>query len=107
MANKIDDVRSTIKFQIKKTTCLAVAVGNVKMTEEELNANIILAINFLVTLFESEVELKVNITRMTHLNLLCHPPRDVSVYFITTISVRFTFYELPTVMGTLLALEAH
>lgn len=52
MTNKIDDVRSTIKFQMKKTTCLAVAVGNVKMTEEELNANIILAINFLVSLLK-------------------------------------------------------
>ncbi|KYO41726.1 60S ribosomal protein L10a isoform A [Alligator mississippiensis] len=45
---KVDEVKSTIKFQMKKVLCLAVAVGHVKMTEDELVYNIHLAINFLV-----------------------------------------------------------
>uniref|UniRef100_A0A674HTG8 Ribosomal protein n=1 Tax=Taeniopygia guttata TaxID=59729 RepID=A0A674HTG8_TAEGU len=30
---KVDEVKSTIKFQMKKVLCLAVAVGHVKMTD--------------------------------------------------------------------------
>jgi len=52
MMGKIDEVRQTIKFQMKKVLCLAVAVGHVKMTPEELVANINLAINFLVSLLK-------------------------------------------------------
>ncbi|KAM7219352.1 Ribosomal protein L1-like protein [Rhypophila decipiens] len=45
-------VRSTIKFQIRKDTCLGVVVGNVGMTQEELTSNILLAINYLVSLLK-------------------------------------------------------
>merc|ERR1712081_73994 len=33
---KIADLKSTIKFQMKKVLCLSVAVGNVTMAEDEL-----------------------------------------------------------------------
>uniref|UniRef100_A0A8C7UM03 Ribosomal protein L10a n=1 Tax=Oncorhynchus mykiss TaxID=8022 RepID=A0A8C7UM03_ONCMY len=49
---KVDEVKSTIKFQMKKVLCLAVAVGHVKMSEEELVYNIHLAVNFLVSLLK-------------------------------------------------------
>merc|ERR1712050_356511 len=49
---KIDDMKSTIKFQMKKVLCLNVAVGNVAMTEDELVQNIHLAVNFLVSLLK-------------------------------------------------------
>uniref|UniRef100_A0A4W3HS91 Ribosomal protein n=1 Tax=Callorhinchus milii TaxID=7868 RepID=A0A4W3HS91_CALMI len=52
MVSKVDEVKSTIKFQMKKVLCLAVAVGHIKMTEEELVYNIHLAINFLVSLLK-------------------------------------------------------
>uniref|UniRef100_A0A8C5LZF0 Ribosomal protein n=1 Tax=Leptobrachium leishanense TaxID=445787 RepID=A0A8C5LZF0_9ANUR len=52
MVAKVDEVKSTIKFQMKKVLCLAVAVGHVKMTEEELVYNIHLSINFLVSLLK-------------------------------------------------------
>jgi len=52
LTGKINDVKSTIKFQLKKVTCLAVAVGNVGMTQEQLVANIMLAINYLVSLLK-------------------------------------------------------
>jgi large subunit ribosomal protein L10Ae len=52
MTGKIDEVKATIKFQMKKVLCLAVAVGHVNMTPEELAANINLAINFLVSLLK-------------------------------------------------------
>ncbi|KAJ3586809.1 hypothetical protein NHX12_013201 [Muraenolepis orangiensis] len=49
---KVEEVKSTIKFQMKKVLCLAVAVGHVKMTDEELVYNIHLAVNFLVSLLK-------------------------------------------------------
>jgi len=52
MVAKIDEVKATIKFQMKKVLCLAVAVGHVKMSEDELVQNISLSINFLVSLLK-------------------------------------------------------
>uniref|UniRef100_A0A8C1Q613 Ribosomal protein n=2 Tax=Cyprinus carpio TaxID=7962 RepID=A0A8C1Q613_CYPCA len=52
LATKVDEVKSTIKFQMKKVLCLAVGVGHVRMTEEELVYNIHLAVNFLVSLLK-------------------------------------------------------
>ncbi|KAM7404650.1 hypothetical protein PAMP_011978 [Pampus punctatissimus] len=52
LSTKVDEVKSTIKFQMKKVLCLAVAVGHVKMTEDELVYNIHLAVNFLVSLLK-------------------------------------------------------
>ncbi|XP_006901217.1 PREDICTED: 60S ribosomal protein L10a-like [Elephantulus edwardii] len=52
MVSKVDEVKSTIKFQMKKVLCLAVAVGHVKMTYDELAYNIHLAVNFLVSLLK-------------------------------------------------------
>ncbi|CAG8484439.1 5122_t:CDS:2 [Ambispora leptoticha] len=49
---KADELRSTIKFQLKKVLCLGVAVGHVEMSEDELVANIMLSINFLVSLLK-------------------------------------------------------
>jgi len=49
---KLTDVKSTIKFQLKKVLCLGVAVGNVGMTEEQLISNIMLSINYLVSLLK-------------------------------------------------------
>jgi large subunit ribosomal protein L10Ae len=52
LRNKIDDVRSSIKFQLKKVTCLNVAVGHEEMTIEELRQNITMTQNFLVSLLK-------------------------------------------------------
>jgi len=49
---KVLDLKSTIKFQMKKVLCLNVAVGNIEMTEEELAQNVHLAMNFLVSLLK-------------------------------------------------------
>ncbi|CAG8845172.1 20605_t:CDS:2, partial [Racocetra persica] len=49
---KAEELRSTIKFQLKKVLCLGVAVGHVNMSEDELLANIMMSINFLVSLLK-------------------------------------------------------
>merc|ERR1712165_151224 len=49
---KVNDLKSTIKFQMKKVLCLSVAIGNISMDEDQLVQNIHLAINFLVSLLK-------------------------------------------------------
>jgi large subunit ribosomal protein L10Ae len=52
LTNKIVEVRSTIKFQLKKVLCLGVAIGHVGMNDDQVLANVMLAINFLVSLLK-------------------------------------------------------
>lgn len=52
LSGRINEVKSTIKFQLKKVLCMGVAVGNVGMEREELIGNIMLAINYLVSLLK-------------------------------------------------------
>jgi len=52
LVNKVEDVRSSVKFQLKKVTCMASAVGNATMTDDELKTNIMMSLNFLVSLLK-------------------------------------------------------
>ncbi|ANB14191.1 ribosomal 60S subunit protein L1A [Sugiyamaella lignohabitans] len=52
LSAKINEVKSTVKFQLKKVLCLAVAVGNVEMEEDAIVSQIMLASNFLVSLLK-------------------------------------------------------
>ena len=48
----LNDLKATIKFQMKKVMCLNVAVGHVGQTKEEVILNIQLASNFLASLLK-------------------------------------------------------
>ncbi|KAF3815471.1 hypothetical protein GH733_016424 [Mirounga leonina] len=52
MVAKVDEVKSTIRFQMKKVLRLAMVVGHVKMTDDELVYNIHLAVTFLVSMLK-------------------------------------------------------
>ncbi|EJD04335.1 ribosomal protein L1 [Fomitiporia mediterranea MF3/22] len=52
LVSKVNEVKSTIKFQLKKVLCLGVAIGHVQMTEDQILGNVMLAINFLVSLLK-------------------------------------------------------
>mmetsp|Transcript_23265 Transcript_23265/g.34047 ORF Transcript_23265/g.34047 Transcript_23265/m.34047 type:complete len:231 (+) Transcript_23265:108-800(+) len=54
MQEKIDEVKSTIKFQMKKVMCLNVAVGNVSLTKQQNIVNVQLAANFLASLLKKQ-----------------------------------------------------
>merc|ERR1712098_55099 len=49
---KVQDLKRTVKFQLKKVLCMGVGVGNVEMSPDEMRQNIIMAINFLVSLLK-------------------------------------------------------
>jgi large subunit ribosomal protein L10Ae len=49
---KVSDLRSSVKWQLKKVTCLNAAVGKEDMTDEDLRINIMMAVNFLISLLK-------------------------------------------------------
>merc|ERR1711939_1033702 len=49
---KMNEVKCTIKFQMKKVLCMNIAVANVKMDEHDIKANVQLAVNFLISLLK-------------------------------------------------------
>jgi large subunit ribosomal protein L10Ae len=49
---KIDQVKATIKFQMKKVMCMSLAVANVTMAPGDIALNVQLAVNFLVSLLK-------------------------------------------------------
>lgn len=52
MDDKIKELQSTVKFQLKKVLCMSASVGHVNMPETEVTANTVLAVNFLVSLLK-------------------------------------------------------
>jgi len=52
LQEKVDTVRATIKFQMKKVMCMSVAVGNCNQAQEEISLNVQLAANFLASLLK-------------------------------------------------------
>ncbi|KAK6165144.1 hypothetical protein SNE40_005372 [Patella caerulea] len=52
IVSKVNQVKGTIKFQMKKVLCLSVCIGHINMTQEEVYTNVNLAINFLVSLLK-------------------------------------------------------
>ena len=52
LAQTVEDVRASVKFQLKKVTCMACAVGRADMTDDELRVNIMMALNCLASLLK-------------------------------------------------------
>jgi len=52
ITEKIDSIRGTVKFQLKKVLTLGVAVAHVEMSEDQCYANIMITVNFLVSLLK-------------------------------------------------------
>eukprot|EP00122_Pirum_gemmata_P014823 Pgem_evm1s13834 len=54
MLAKVEDVKSTIKFQMKKVLCMHVAIGHVEMEQDDVYQNIVLGLNTLVSLLKKQ-----------------------------------------------------
>eukprot|EP00754_Rhynchopus_humris_P030538 Rhum_TRINITY_DN15277_c0_g1::Rhum_TRINITY_DN15277_c0_g1_i1::g.149576::m.149576/K02865/RP-L10Ae, RPL10A; large subunit ribosomal protein L10Ae len=52
LTNKIDSMRSTIKFQLKKNLNLGIVVGHAEMEPEQVRQNTLKSVNFLVSLLK-------------------------------------------------------
>lgn len=53
-AEKIKTILHTVKFQMKKVLVLNVAVGHVEMEKDQLKSNIMLSVNFLISLLKKK-----------------------------------------------------
>jgi len=70
---KATDIRSTVKFQLKKVLCLGVAVGHVQMDKDQLRQNCLMSINFLVSLLKKNW----NNVKTLHIKSTMGPPQRV------------------------------
>ena len=52
LSDKIAEIKSSVKFQLKKVLCMAVAVGNVNLTNAQIQQNLVSSVNFLVSLLK-------------------------------------------------------
>merc|ERR1712188_214977 len=52
ITEKIDGIRGTVKFQLKKVLTLGVACGHADMKEDQVYANIMITVNFLISLLK-------------------------------------------------------
>jgi large subunit ribosomal protein L10Ae len=50
LVEKIKEVKGSVKFQLKKVLCLGTAVGTDELSEEQIRQNLIMSVNFLVSL---------------------------------------------------------
>jgi large subunit ribosomal protein L10Ae len=73
MQEKIDEVKATIKFQMKKVMCLNVAVANVDMEKQQIIVNVQLAANFLASLLKKQWQ---NIGQM-YIKSTMGPPQQI------------------------------
>lgn len=71
MVQKVDEVKATIKLQMKKVLCLAIAIGHVDMPADQLAQNVTLAVNFLISLLKKNWQ---NI-RSLHIKSTMGPPQ--------------------------------
>jgi len=52
LQDKVKEIQSTVKFQLKKVLCLGCCIGHEQMKEDEVRQNTVLALNFLVSLLK-------------------------------------------------------
>jgi len=52
VAEKVKELKSTVRFQLKKVLCMGTAVGTLALSEEQLRQNINMSVNFLVSLLK-------------------------------------------------------
>jgi len=52
LTKRLEEVRSSIRIQLKKVLCMGLAVARADMTEEQIRQNITVTLNFLVSLLK-------------------------------------------------------
>ena len=53
LESKVNETKATVRFQLKKVLCMGVAVGNLSMEEKQIQQNIQMSVNFLVSLLKN------------------------------------------------------
>merc|ERR1712146_371017 len=87
LETKVTEMRSNVKFQLKKVLCMGVAIGNVGMTPDEMRMNALMAINFLVSL------LRKNWNNIKRLHINSTMGKSFTVYGLNVHQMWFTFSQ--------------
>lgn len=54
LKDKIQEIKTTVKFQLKKVLCIHVPVGHGDLTKDEMRTNLTLSVNFLISLLKKQ-----------------------------------------------------
>jgi len=54
LKDRIAEIKTTVKFQLKKVLCIHVPVGHADLTNDELRTNLTLSVNFLISLLKKQ-----------------------------------------------------
>lgn len=68
LESKVNEIKATVKFQLKKVLCMGVAVGNCSMEEKQIFQNVQMSVNFLVSLLKKNWQ---NVSLSFYLLSLC------------------------------------
>ena len=52
LKDKVEEIKHSVKFQLKKVLCIAVAIGNESLTKDQIETNVTMAVNFLISLLK-------------------------------------------------------
>jgi hypothetical protein len=58
VADKIEEQKATVKFQMKKVLCLSAAVANVSMPKADIVRNASMSINYMVSLLKKNWQIR-------------------------------------------------
>lgn len=73
LTDKLDELRRTVKFQMKKVNCMGLAVGTVDLETDQIAQNINLSLNTLISLLPKGWQ---NI-RSLHIKSSMGPPQRI------------------------------
>jgi large subunit ribosomal protein L10Ae len=54
LKDKVNEIKTSVKFQLKKVLCMAVAIGNDSQSEDELRTALTMSVNFLISLLKKQ-----------------------------------------------------
>jgi len=54
LKDKINEIKTTVKFQLKKVLCIHVPIGHAELNKDELRTNLTISVNFLISLLKKQ-----------------------------------------------------
>jgi ribosomal protein L1 len=72
LESKVNETKATVKFQLKKVLCMGVAVGNCAMEEKQIQQNVQMSVNFLVSLLKKNWQNVTFTIYMISFEVFCH-----------------------------------
>ncbi|KAJ6927770.1 hypothetical protein NC651_011711 [Populus alba x Populus x berolinensis] len=95
LESKVNEIKATVKFQLKKVLCMGVAVGNCDMEDKQIFQNVQMSVNFLVSLLKKNWQNPVGHYCMFLLGFLS---LEISLRIVDPLA-RFRLWMLAVLLG--------